>query len=262
MTRIYFRPISIEDNGFFRFLPHKMNAGLLHGLEISLEADSPEYFKSQTGSGAWNPVRLFVEKIEDGTAVRLNNPFSQKERSVYHLLHWLPTDEFFVSVSRVKGRSDDPPSPVAVLKDVMPIARFCKLYGEIETKHYIRAGKKAHAKEGSDVYYAWRHGFLKHHDPAFYQDLKFRKIEVFITYEGDEPGQELHTTLGKPDVPTLFLEREGIHNAMHHPNFWHWFYKSIQEKGDRFVKNLERATGIFLRVIDETPIAISVPMHA
>ena len=239
-----------------------MTASILHGLKVLLESDSPEYFKSQTESLVWNPVRVFVEKIEDGTAVRLNNPFSQKERSLYHLLHWLPTNEFFVSVSRVESENENSTSPIAVLKDVMPISRFCKKYGRIETKHYIRAGKRAHAKEKSSVYYAWRHDFLKLHDPAFYRDLKFRKIEVFITFKGDAPGQELQTTLGKPDVPAIFLEREGIHNAMHHPNFWLWFYKSIQKKGDLFIKNLERATGVFLQVIDETPISISVPMHA
>lgn len=216
---------------------------------------------SENNSGLMINTGVFIDKISSGVAVRLNNPSDNKDKMTYHLLLWIPSNDFFVSISQSCTEKTDEQNSLYVLKDILSTKQFEKIFGIIPTKHYIRSGKKAFSDLPLDSYHLWRYEFLKKYDPKFYSDLKIRKIEVFITYLENDSEKEYCTNLGRPDVPKSFLAKEGVHNAMHHPNFWNWFYNSIQEKGELFKKRIERATGIFLKIIDESPIMISVPSN-
>ena len=239
---------------------------LLHGLDMLLDADSPPFFYSDGQPRTCYPTEVFVAAIKSGLAIRLNNPLTQTysthNRSLFHFLHWVPTNEFFVSISAMRNKGLNGTLPTALLLAIMPVQQFCQTHGTISTKHFIRAGKRAHAKDSTKDYYAWRQAFLRQHEPAFYDELRLRKVEVFITYQSDDESKEHQATLGRPDVPDGFLEAQGVQNAMNHPNFWEWFYSAIRQRGLQFIKTVERATGIFLRVIDEAPISIRPPAMA
>lgn len=241
-----------------------MEVPLFNDLEILLDADSPPFFHSGGEYRTCNETEIFIKEIKSGVAIRLNNPlirsYKPSGRSLYHLLHWVPTNEFFVSASKMHKKGLDGEAPAAILRSIMPVNQFCQARGPIETKHLIRAGKRARANGSLADYYAWRHDFLKQHDPAFYQELRRRKVEIFITYQ--DAGEQHQAKLGRPDVPLVFLEKEGVHNVVNHPDFWTWFYNSIKKRGEKFMRNMERATGIFLSIIDEAPISIRPPSLA
>ena len=234
-----------------------MDASLLPGLEISTDAESTKTFKSQLGgTGTFVEVSsvVFIRRIRDRVAVRINNPFEHRHRIVYHLLHWVPTNEFFVSTCQMLSGPGEPPK--AVLREIVGHRNFLAYRGAIKTKHFIRAGKRAWPDDPN--YNAWRRDFLMFHDPAFYRDMRVRKLGVFIAYI-DEAGAEQRVWLGKPAVPDAFLLAEGAHRAMEHPRFWPWFDQAIQDKASDLESKIDRAIGVFLDVLDETPIQLHPP---